>query len=185
MAAGDLTTLANAKEWLELDSSLTSDDALLARLISAASGFIRIWCNRDFVRQPYVETRSGNGGRSIVLAQWPIVSVESLVIDGQPVPPAPANGAGYLISRSMVMLVGYFFARGAANIQISYTAGYATIPPEIEDACIQLVGFRYRERSRIGKSSESMGGETTAYQVRDVPAGVRTILDQYKMVVPA
>lgn len=137
MSAGDLTSLANVKAWLSPPLTSTNDDALLTRLVSAASRFILGYLDRPvLLAQPYAETRDGLGGRTILLRQWPIVSVTSLAIDGNLVPPASAGGsaAGWLLDGwdgwsagqpQALSLVGYAFARGTQNIAIGYTAGYA------------------------------------------------------------
>jgi len=184
MSASDFTTLDNVKGWLGLDPSQTTDDALLTRLITAASGFIRTWCNRDFVSQSYIETRNGTGARMLALANTPITEVDSVSVDGAPIPAGGLQTPGFTFSATMLVLNGYRFTRGLANVQITYVAGYATVPDEIEQACIELVSFRYRERARIGVSSEAMAASTSSYQVRDVPPSVATLLNLYKKVVP-
>ena len=49
MAFGDLTTLADVKAWLQTGQSAfpVTDDALLTRLITAASQLIQTWLNRQ------------------------------------------------------------------------------------------------------------------------------------------
>ena len=50
MAAGDLTSLANLKAWLNTTGTFGStDDAILTRLITAASGFLARYLGRDVV----------------------------------------------------------------------------------------------------------------------------------------
>ena len=74
-----------------------------------------------------------------------------LTIDGQAVPQASSIGAhGYTFSATQLAVCGYKFCRGAQNVVVEYTAGYATAPPDIAQACIELVALRYRERTRIG-----------------------------------
>jgi len=184
MAPPDLTTLDAVKGWLGLtDPSLTSDDTLLAALITAASGFARTYCSRDFSQTDYDESYDGLGGRKLPLRHTPIIAVTSLTINGQPIPPGSVPGVpGWLNTPTMIVLNGYVFRRGMLNVQVAYTAGYAEIPAELAQACVEMVGFRYREMGRIGMSSKSMGGETTSYQVKDVPISARTMLDQYKTV---
>jgi len=75
--------------------------------------------------------------------------------------------------------------RGAQNIVIAYTAGYSTTPPEVAQACIELVALRYRERTRIGEVSRSLGGaETVAYGQKDMSDAIKTLLQQYRLVAP-
>ena len=52
---GDLTTLADVKAWLQTGQSAfpATDDALLTRLITAASQFIQTWLNRRIASQDW------------------------------------------------------------------------------------------------------------------------------------
>ena len=67
---------------------------------------------------------------------------------------------------------------------MQYSAGFAATPPEIEQACIELVTLRYKERDRIGQVSKNLAGEVVAFQQKDVPPDVATLLDQYRNLVP-
>ncbi len=192
MASGDLTTLANVKGWLSPPLTTTTDDALLTRLITAASQFIQTWLGRQIAPQSWSETRDGDGGTRLVFANAPVTAVASLTIDGLAIPPAPnATTPGYVFSPTVLYLRGsiigpatdiYRFTRGVQNVAIQYTAGYAATPPEIEQACIELVGLRYKERDRIGHVSKSLSGETVTFATKDMSDDIRTVLEQYKRV---
>ncbi|HEY1503366.1 MAG TPA: head-tail connector protein [Stellaceae bacterium] len=187
MTTGDLTTLANVKAYLSPPLVTTADDALLSRLVTAASQFIQSWLNRTIAAASYTETRSGAGGTRLFLRNRPVTAVASVTVDGVAIAassPAPM-GDGYLFDDSSVFLIGHSFTRAAQNVTVQYTAGYASTPPEIEQACIALVALRYKERDRIGQASKNVGGETVSFQQKDMPADVATILDQYRNVVPA
>lgn len=75
----------------------------------------------------------------------------------------------------------YTFA--AADTAKAITITYSYTPQEIEQAVIELVALRYRERSRIGENSKSVGGEVVSYNVKDFPDSVKTILNNYRRVV--
>jgi hypothetical protein len=273
MKSTDLTTLTNAKAWLGINAS--TDDVLLARLITAVSGFVQRWLNRNIASQSYTEHRDGmgygEGRRVMVLANYPVTAISSLTVDGIAIPASPDNGdlqAGYGFDDGSIWLSassayassfwpnGYQFARGRRNVVVSYTAGYlisgeaATVPSssaytvttarpwngdrgvtyangtaltavasnpsqgqysvsegaysfnaadagaavlitysytpeEIEQAVIELLSLRYRERSRIGQKSQTLGaGETVAYITADMPDSVKALLQQYRKVVP-
>lgn len=179
----DLTTLANVKAWMGLTGN--QDDALLSRLIAAASAYIETWTNRTFAAKQYSEVRDGTGGQRLVFADYPVTAVASVVVNGNPIPASPTpSDAGYRFDSIRLMLTGYQFSRGLGNVELTYTAGYASIPPEIEQACIELVALRYKERDRIGHQSKSLAGETVTFMIRDFPDSVRTILANYRKVVP-
>jgi hypothetical protein len=189
VAFGDLTTLADVKAWLQTGQAAfpTTDDALLTRLIASASQYIQTWLNRQIASASYLETRDGTGGCRLQFACFPVTVVMWLTIDGQAVSAAAsATAAGYSFSPTQLSLRGYTFNRGAQNVVIAYTAGYSTTPPDIAQACIELVALRYRERTRIGELSRSLGGaETVAYSQKDMSDSTKTLLQQYRLVVPA
>jgi hypothetical protein len=183
MAAGDLTTLANVKAWFSPPLTTTADDALLTRLITAASQYIQSWLGRQIASQNYAETRDGAGGRKLVLANAPVTAVATLSIDGIAIPMASGpSAAGYVFSATTIYLQSYLFMPGSQNVAVAYTAGYAATPPELEQACIELVALRYKERDRIGQVSKNLSGETISFTQKDVPADVETVLEQYKRI---
>ena len=193
MTFTDLTTLADVKAWLQTGQSAfpTTDDALLSRLITAVSEYIQIWLNRRIALTDYTEIRDGTGGQRLQFACFPVCTVLSLTIDGIAIPPAsppsPSSRltAGYLFSQTQLAVRGYYFVRGIQNVIVSYTAGYSTTPPEIAQACIELVALRYRERTRVGEVSKALGGgETVSYLQKDMSAAVLTLLQQYRVVSP-
>lgn len=59
------------------------------------------------------------------------------------------------------------------------------LPPDITEACVELVALRYRERDRIGQLSQHLDGQTIAYFQRgSMPASVEDALSSYKNVMP-
>ena len=188
MAFDDLTTLADVKAWLQTGQSSfpATDDALLTNLVTAASHYIQTWLNRQIAPADYLEVRDGTGGRRMQFACFPVSAVLSLTIDGQTIPRAISTySAGYSFSQTQISVRGYLFGCGIQNVVIAYTAGYPSTPPEIAQACIELVALRYRERIRIGEVSKSLGGaETVTYSQKDLSDGIKTLLQQYRLVAP-
>ncbi|HEV2097761.1 MAG TPA: phage head-tail connector protein [Stellaceae bacterium] len=193
MTYGDLTTLADVKAWLQTGQSAfpPTDDALLTRLITAASQYIQTWLNRPIALCDYIEVRDGTGGQRLQFACFPVSAVLSLTIDGLAIPPAPEPSpstgltAGYVFSPTQLAVHGYYFTRRAQNVVVTYMAGYPITPPEIAQACIELVALRYRERTRIGEVSRAVGGgETVTYSQKDMSAPIATLLQQYRAVSP-
>ena len=190
MAFGDLTTLGEVKAWLQTGQAAfpDTDDALLTRLITAASQFIQKWLNRNIASTDWCEVRDGTGGQLLTFGNFPVTAVLSLSIDGLAISSAPNDGgfgAGYVFSPTELALRGYVFTRRTQNVAITYTAGYPAIPPDIAQACVDLVCLRYRERTRIGEVSRATGGsETVTYSQRDMSEHVKLLLSQYRLVTP-
>ena len=154
MAFGDLTTLPTSRHGCRPGKALSADRRCVAdRLITAASQYIQSWLNRRIAAGRLSRSTRWHGGRRMQFACFPVSAVLSLTIDGVVIPPSARLGGGLHIQPDRASVHGYWFTRRPQNVVISYTAGYATTPPEIAQACIELVALRYRERSRIGEVS--------------------------------
>jgi len=186
---GDLCLLADVKDWLDL--TVSTKDGQLTRLITAASEDIRQEASRVFDIENYDEIYSGAGwGHGILLTRhWPIVSITSLTIDNQSIPAQLGAGQrGYTWTNndaaSHVMLWGYEFTRGTDNIELLYRAGYAQLPYDLTQACIDLVAYRFLGRQRIGQKSKSIVGEVVTFQTDHMPDNVLRVVQRYKKVIP-
>lgn len=181
----DFTTIANVLQWLALPTG-TPDTALLTRLISACSAAMQTYLNRDIISTNYVDTFDGNGKSGIALRNFPVTAVSSVLVNNISISPAsnPVS-TGFLFDTYSVNLKGYCFEKGVDNVEISYTAGYSTVPLDIEQACIDWIAYKYQSRNWIGQKSKSLKeGGTSTYQTDGLPDFVKLILDQYKKVAP-
>jgi hypothetical protein len=189
VAAGDLTTVADVKASSGAGGAGTAADAVIARLITAASSFIATSTDRSFTGlQAFSEIRDGSGGDLLLLGNTPVVSIQSLSVGAVPIAAQAADGQpGYfLLNGEAISLYGYRFGKGRANVRVSYTAGYAAIPADVAQACIELVESMYRKghRDPLQQSESNQGITTTSYKVQDVPPFVQSVIDKYKKVVP-
>ena len=107
--------------------------------------------------------------------------------DGTPLTPittgTPSTGE-YLPPDITLQTPRLFYTFAAADAGKAVLLSYNFVPAPIEQACIELVGERYKYKSRIGLASASMGGqETTSYMVEDtLTAAIKGRLDPYKLV---
>jgi hypothetical protein len=210
---GDLATLADVRAWLQTGPQPypSTDDALLSRLVTAASRFVTSWLNRPIVSADWQETRDGLGcwddDATFVFAVQPVTVVVQVVVDQvtispvrvfAPAPagqvaviPGPAYGpAGYVFTPTALTIRGYCVPRKKACVSLTYTAGFLQVPLDIAQATIELVCRKYRERTRIGERSKSLGGgettayETTSFSLRDMASDIQVLLQQYRQVAP-
>lgn len=78
------------------------------------------------------------------------------------------------------------FSEGKRNIVVSYTAGYSTIPADLEQICIDLVTVYYKGRTADPTlRAESLGDHSIAYAdggggTRDIPGHIVKRLAPYK-----
>ena len=187
MAAGDLTTLDNVKAWLALPSAPGDSDDLLSRLITAASSFVVAYLGRDLVPTDYSEIYDGTGTGWLMLRQAPITAVQSVSFHGRSLatPADPVSGtSGFFFDGRRLSLIGETFPF-REPVVVAYTAGFATLPPVIEQATIELVGEAFKRRDRIGQTTKTLGGqETVSFSAADMNATVTALLASYRAVAP-
>ena len=136
MAAGDLTTVQNALAWLELTSDGQGDQPL-QRTISAVSAAIQVWLGYQVAQASYDRWMSGGGTRMLMLPDRPVTAVSLVNICGMDIPlSSGALSPGFLFTDRAVVLRYWRFERGLLNVHVQYTAGWATTPPDIEQACL-------------------------------------------------
>lgn len=192
--AGDLTTVATVEQIARIKSS-TDSDAIVQSLITAFSALISNYCNRNFVGiKSYSEIRNGSGTDELVVANVPLVAVQSLTVDTVAVPAQTADGSpGYFIvpdsdqqfGQSTIALYGYCLSRGRRNVRITYTAGWPTIPVDIAQACVECVQSAYKRTDRgPDQISIVIQGQNISWSQKDFPATVKTTLQQYYNPVP-
>ena len=181
----DLTTLAAVKQYLKIPDAQTAQDELLESLITASSAAIEKYLGRTLEQSERTQVSDGTGSARMMFADWPVSAVESVTIDGQAIPAATSvTASGYRFDSASVVLNGYRFSRGLLNVTLAYTAGYAVIPADIAQACIETVALTYRRAEHIDVSSKALAGESITYIVNELSPAVRQMLGPYKKVIP-
>ena len=181
----DLTTLTAVESYLSLDPNnpLTvgnSDEPVLSSLISACSAFFESVTGRSFGQATYSEIRDGKGAQVMFVRNPPIAAISSLTIGLETIPAGSQSIAGYLFDDRRIILRGYRFWKGLMNVAVTYTGGFAVIPDDLAQACIEQVALRYKERPHFDMSSKSMAGETTSFVMADMKASTKAVLDRYR-----
>ena len=79
---------------------------------------------------------------------------------------------------------GGVYGFAAADAGADVVLSYGFIPAAINNACIEWVAERYRYRTRVGQSAQTVAGQmTSSYSLKDMPDFVRASLDPYRSVV--
>jgi hypothetical protein len=195
MAASDLTTINDVKSYLSGQGNAigNTDDALLNRLITAASGLLCRLMNRDAGLCPsasYTEYFDGLGQDVYFPANFPVTAISSIQV-GLTVIPASSDGisaAGWVLRDDAIYLLGsYRFTKGRQNCKVIYTGGYANtaaVPPEIAQACVELVARKYRRRKSINLISEGIAGAQTQFTQKDATDDIMQAIAQYTRRFP-
>ena len=183
-APDDLCSIAELKAWLPNQGN--NDDVTLQSLISNASLQILQYIDRPHILASVLgaltESYDGNDSDRLLPHQFPIIAVTSVSIDNVPVQQASSPvTAGFLWDTRRILLRGFRFCRGVQNVQISYTAGYSSVPLDLKQAAIEAFALTYRQRVRIGEKSNSMSGQVNiAFDMSDVPPRSMAVFSQYR-----
>lgn len=94
----------------------------------------------------------------------------------------PADGQ-YRVAAQADGSWGYVFNSAQGDAEATLVYGFT--PADIEAVVVELVGERFKTRTRIGQTSVTAGnGQTTAFSQKDMNDFMRTTLNQYRSVVP-
>lgn len=198
----ELCTLAQLKVLLKLPSATdsTQDAFLQTCLDSVHQGVYRFTGQRimKYSATPYVELYRGRNASSLSLVQRPVVALTALeegyltsssgaftvsraftsadyYVD-KPNGTVHAIGVGWFIPGAMGGIDGYSY-------RVTYTAGYQTIPMDLQHAVADWVGviMKHTEKRTWDVQSESfVSGEAKTYVLSEMPESSETILSRYR-----
>lgn len=190
-----LTTIEALKGELQIPAEDTSQDAVLARYINAASDAIRAFCSRDFAKDRRTETKQGFGGPSLLLKAYPVLEVHSVEVKGKPVTDYSLDEATGVLWRD----AGWPRSE-TPNVTVDYTAGYVTpaqadddetlerdLPHDLEEACIGTAATWASQqgtpRDAVSMQVEQIrvdfGNRNTAGGRQGIPWPVQALLEPY------
>lgn len=193
---GLLCTVSDVRALLEIEPSDTTQDAVLARLVQAASGMIERWLDRTVVTdgEPITEVHAG-GGFEVRLRVWPVVAVDNVR--------ERWTHAGWEELSDLVETLDYYVHRERGRVlrtppglrwsprpdavRVIYTGGYAAagvslpflpdLPAVFREAAALQAAELYRRRqapgvttsySSVGQSGGQTPGVTLLPIVREV-----------------
>jgi hypothetical protein len=183
VAAIDLTTLQRVKDELG-NVTTTNVDALLTFIITAASRILMTQTGRRFKSEAVTYATDGTATRGLSLPNGPVTAISTVVIDGTTIPPIVTLGdTGWTQQGDRVRLVGHRFDIGTNNVVVTYTSGYTSIPEDLEQGCIELVCWMYKNRDHFGLQQRSVhDAEAVTYRKDELPFLVQVVIDTYKNV---
>lgn len=182
-----LTTLANAKDHLNIPTANTDFDSRITRFINAASEQIENYLDRKLLTASYTEYKDGRNSNRMMVKQFPVTAVAGLYIDDAHLFTDPSTliaSTEYKFTPSgEIILYSRAFPRGEQNVKIVYTAGYTAITdmPVIENSCLWVVEWYYDMQGdrRVGNKSKGKNNETVSFH-SEWPSWLLAQLDPYK-----
>jgi len=177
-----------------LGSSETTDDSLLAALITQASRAIDRHCagftdsDDYFVRATVTdEVLPALVSADGVLFCWPrkpkVESVSALAYRFDPREAWQSLNAAYVIVDGYTVSVGVSERRGKAQVKISYIGGFNPLPDDLVNAAVLLAVRLYKEIKSGLTDSIGVAELGTLQYTKALPARVIEMLRPYKRMV--
>lgn len=182
-----LVTLAQVKAHLDIVGSNANQDTKLQLFLDAAESWFYSDIQRTRIEAGAVtEYVHGNQADTIMLMEYPIISVTEVRINADGVFTDPSSivpATDYTISdeENCIVLRNSRFPAGINNIQVTYVAGYATVPVEIKLAVLWLVEWFYLHNNRkdMGRTNMSKQDESQGV-LAAMPPMVTSILNLHR-----
>lgn len=155
---------------------------ILQMLLDTAGAAIDAYCRRDFILhsddQAYI---AGNGNQSLILANYPLLSVSAITEDGEALSASELSELTYWEHGE---ITGRTWASGS-TYQITHTWGYATPPALVKEAALRLASRAHRlrsvkERAAVGLRSETIEGYTIQLEPLEIDRDVALLLQRYR-----
>jgi len=183
-------TLSDFKTYLGIESSM--EDTKLTLLVDATNEFIKNYCHRIFEATDYDELYDGTGTNSLILNNYPIISITSIYASDEEVEERTGiDEEGYYIKDAEhgVIYNNDLWERGRGIIKVTYRGGYETIPGDLIFAYYRTAEYLRHIYGRTGIVAESLGAYSfnlaqdvgSAQGMLSIPdLMVKSILDRYR-----
>ncbi len=187
-----LTNLSKIKSFLGIDD--TDSDELFNDLINSISDFIENFCGRRFISTVYEVAEGSDTAEyfdgddiveNIYLKNYPITELSKVEYNSGTFSTPDwheydADDYSYDAKAGIITFEGGVRG-GKQNIRVSYTAGYETIPHDIELAANKLIAKSFNKRKSEGVTGEGAGGANINWG-DFVSEDIKAILDKYEKV---
>jgi hypothetical protein len=186
--ANALTTIDAALEYLGVKTNDENRIGKIKQCINGASWYCNSYTKRQLLSRAHTDYYNGGGISMIMLNNYPCTTLTSVYDDLDRV-----YGADTLIAADDLVVMpndllytvvydGGTFMNGVKNVKVTYTAGYSTIPYDLEQACLGIVGiyFHHTDEKMLSVQSRSLGDGSVTVDLNRMPQWIFDILNIYK-----
>lgn len=188
-----LVTLSDFKAYKKITK--TDDDVKLSLIIESANKLAKTYCRRafvDYVNADKVEYFNGNEYGTILLGEFPVISVTSVEIAADGVTyTALTEDEDYFVDfeidaihtpDQLPFTVGAYPA--FKSVKVTYRGGYAEIPEDLKIAVLDLVEYYRQEEYTPRKSFENNTIENLGFREgggSSLPAHIKRVFEMYRV----
>lgn len=172
-----LAELALLKRYLGIPAEETSEDDLLGSFLEQATRLIQTYCGRELFDAERDEELDGGGTDRLVLTEHPVTELVSVEEDGREI---PATELVLYANEGLLVRDGAVFSKGSRNVLVTYRAGYAAVPEDLELACLKTAASLYA-RAKAGADGvlrQSFGAYSAEYGP-GLPREVESLIAAY------
>ena len=163
----------------------TTQDALLFGLVKSSSDYMSQAIDRNLFFTTYAETFFlEEPQNSILLKQYPIVAVDSIVVDGVTL---SSTSQGYTVwyfteEGSINRIDGFNFPVRPLPVVVNYKAGYRVMPEDIRLAVKKIAIGEYSTRKKNGILAETIGNYRIVFNKASfyTDTAIADIITRYK-----
>jgi|TARA_B100002019_G_C21195411_1_gene561127 hypothetical protein len=168
------------------------DDYKLSRIIDSVSQMVKTYCGNsiiDYYSTNLTEEFSINWNTHIVqLTESPvntIVSVEKRDTVASSYTTVPTTD--YYLDKntdSVLYVAGSSYQnwpQGAGSVKVTYTAGYAATPHDLQIAVIDLINYYFKDEHKTRRTLQGASMENApSGETKGFPDHIKRVLDMYK-----
>ena len=179
-------TLAEAKVHLKL--TLDTSDAMLNHIIPKATKYIDSLVRTGIASKGYKQLYNGNGQRSLMLDNSPIIAVAKLATSvnhtDQTYDSLLTENQDYIIDKGpgMIELLNQSFTEMQRNVYVEYTAGYVDAPEDLKLIALDLTAKKYYDLQdkRFGITQKNIRGDNVTFDYQDITDESMRIIKMYR-----
>lgn len=177
-----LCTREEVKSYMSMTGSNSDIDSTIKDLCNRLSATIESYCGREFSSAEYTEYHNGYGNVILYTNNYPVTSVSGIWEDTSRDWPVntEVDSDEYFVNEGAIYRRDAYFLDWPMSIKIIYTAGYATIPYDLKQACIVEVARSYEQRKEQGVDTKAYADANTTYVLDDFLPNSKLVIDLYK-----
>jgi len=172
-----LTTLPKAKDFLRIDPSIIEHDTFIETLIDSCSEQIERACRRKFKARDLVKKFKSDIPHFNL--DFPMVSLSELKVDN-----SILVADDYLIDLELgtVEVLAEFNWAEPLIVEVNYRAGFEAIPKSLDNACQELVTYKYKlsREDRVGLDSKSIADASASFLTDGTLPTVAEVINLYR-----
>lgn len=177
-----IITLQEYKDYSGITN--TSQDGKLQPLVDYVNAFIEGYCGSSFTEQAVLGRMDTAVSSSILLPEYPIISVEEIRYVTRGVVSYTVPSTDFVLDdrSGIITLTGLQPTNVPYNVSIDFTHGYQTAPVPLKVSAFELITYFNKREFNQSRSGGSNGDTSVFIDPKVLPIHIRAALDLYRVI---